>query len=87
LICASAWATTVWWDGVVTRQAWKDTAAHLEVNNVPFTVLKDATFFEVTKKSDGVVEKEPIRLDQIYSGQKVMIRIQGHRIYEVQVLK
>ncbi len=87
VICATAWATTVWWDGTVTRPAWKDKAAHLEVNNVVFTIMKDATFYAVTKKSNGVMEQKAIRLGDIRSGDKVMIRIQGHRIYEVQVLK
>jgi hypothetical protein len=59
----------------------------LEVNNVVFTVVKDAAFYSVIKKSNGVMEREVIRLGDIRYGDKVMIRIQGHRIYEVQVLK
>lgn len=85
---STVWANnTVWIEGIVTQGPWTEQYRHIEVNGVKFTLMSDATIYERSKDPYGGFREDPLPFNQIYTGQKLLILIQGHRIYQIVVLR
>ncbi|MFH1090484.1 MAG: hypothetical protein V1742_02835 [Pseudomonadota bacterium] len=81
-------AVGVWWEGTVTQGPWVEKDQRmLGVNNVTFSLMADATIYERTNDYSGISHQNPISFESIRPGQKVLVRIQGHRIHQVIVLE
>jgi hypothetical protein len=89
LLLASAfvWAHTVWLEGRVGKAPWTEKYRHIEVNGVKYTFMPDATINVHHRNGSGSYVDDPIPLSHIRKGQRVLIRIQGYRIYEITVLE
>ncbi|MDY6852458.1 MAG: hypothetical protein SV487_10360 [Thermodesulfobacteriota bacterium] len=87
-ISGPASAMTIWTEGRVTKAPWTDNEyRHLEVNGVKFTLMPKANIWKRTKNYKNIYNEKPIALNRVRPGQKVLIRHQGHRIYELVVLR
>jgi len=81
-------AQAMWHTGTVTKEAWKDTYDRIEVNDVPYTLMPEGVRIAAQYQSQpGIYNSRRIQLKDISQGQKVMIRAQGHRIYEILVVR
>ena len=89
-IMASAGPATAvgfWWEGTVTKAPWVEEDRQLiGVNKITFSVMPTTTYYERSDDSDGISQQKPIEFRSIRFGQKVLIRIQGHRIHQIIVL-
>ncbi|PXF54244.1 MAG: hypothetical protein C4B57_08105 [Deltaproteobacteria bacterium] len=81
-------AHTQWVSGVVTTSPWKERHEHIRVNNVTYTLMPKIVNVTIRHQTDsGIWSEKTISLDDIRRGQKIMIRVQGHRIYQIIVIE
>jgi hypothetical protein len=77
-------AMTVWESGRVTKSPWVETHRHIEVNGVKYTFMPQEIKMErLYRLSSGQWQVEDVSFRDIRVGDKIWMRIQGHRIYEV----
>lgn len=81
-------AHTQWVSGVVTTSPWKEKYEHIRVNNVTYTLMPKIVNVTIRHQTDsGIWSEKTMSLDDIRRGQKIMIRVQGHRIYQIIVIE
>lgn len=81
-------AHTEWVSGEVTTSPWKEEHEYIRVNNVQYTLMPKIVSITKRHQTDsGIWSEELISLDDIRRGQKIMIRVQGHRIYQIIVIE
>ncbi len=74
-------AMGVWEMGIVTKEPWGEQDQHIKVDNVKYTFAqKDVVLARHYLNSSGIWTEEPISLRRIQEGQKVVLKVQGHRI-------
>ena len=77
-------AATVWESGRVTKSPWVERHRHIEVNGAKYTFMpQDIKMERLYKDAAGNWHKENVSFRDIRVGDKVWMRIQGHRIYEM----
>lgn len=82
----AVYARTEWVMGTVTKGPWVETHRHMEVDGVKYTFMpRDVNMEKHYQSYSGIWQKEDISFRDIRVGQKVMIRIQGRRIYELYI--
>ena len=80
----AASAMTVWVSGMVTKGPWVEKYRHIEVNNEKYTLMPgDVRIERLYLSHPGIWQREDIPLGDIRVGQKIMINVQGHRIYQI----
>ena len=80
----TASAMTVWVNGMVTKGPWVEEYRHIEVNNEKYTLMPGEVRIERLYQSQpGIWQREDMPLRDIRVGQKIMINVQGHRIYQI----
>jgi hypothetical protein len=80
-------AHTVWLEGRVSQAPWSEKHRHIEVNGEKYTFMPEATINLHHRNASGSYTEDPIPMSHIRKGQRVLIRIQGYRIYEITVLE
>ncbi|MGD8985433.1 MAG: hypothetical protein PVH99_14150 [Desulfobacteraceae bacterium] len=79
-----AFAMTVWVSGTVTKGPWVEKYRHIEVNNEKYTLMPgDVRIERLYLSHPGIWQREDMVLGNIRVGQKIMINVQGHRIYQI----
>ena len=79
-------ASTVWESGRVTKSPWVERYRHIEVNGVKYTFMpQDIKMERLYQTSAGQWHEEAVTFGDIRVGDKVWMRIQGHRIYEMRL--
>ena len=81
LLCEPILAHTVWVSGVVTKKPWTEKYQYIEVNNVRYTFMPK--IFKITASRKTLARSDNQIIDSIKEGQTILIRVQGHRIYEI----
>jgi len=77
---------TVWESGRVTKSTWVETHRHIEVNGVKYTFMPQEIKMErFYKDAAGQWHQRDVSFRDIRIGDKVWMRIQGHRIYEMRL--
>ena len=84
---ARANSNTIWYEGQITDGPWSGEPRRMAVNGVTFSLMPDAPVYRRTTNFSGITQQGAISFRDLRKGQQVMIRIQGHRIYQVIVLK
>ena len=80
----SAYAMTVWVSGTVTKGPWEEKYRHIEVDNKKYTLMPDDVRIErLTQTYSGIWQREDMPFGDIGVGQRIMINVQGHRIYQI----
>jgi len=83
-LSVSASAMTVWVSGTVTKGPWEEKYRHIEVDNKKYTLMPDDVRIErLTRTYSGIWQREDMFFRDIHVGQKIMINVQGHRIYQI----
>jgi len=83
-LLGSASARTVWVTGTVTKGPWIEKYRHIEVDNVKYTLMpNDVRIERLLQTYSGIWQRESVLFGDIREGQKIMINIQGHRIYQI----
>ena len=81
---ASASAMTVWVSGTVTKEPWVEKYRHIEVDNRKYTLMPgDVRIERLYQTYSGIWQREDMPFEDIGLGQKIMINVQGHRIYQI----
>jgi hypothetical protein len=81
---APLFARTVWVSGTVTKSPWLEKYSYIEVDGVKYTFMpKDVNMERQYQAYDGIWHRESILLRDIREGHRVMMRVQGHRIYQL----
>ncbi len=79
-----AFAMTVWVSGTVTKGPWVEKYRHIEVDNEKYTLMPgDVRIERLYLSHPGIWQREDVPLGDIRVGQKIMINVQGHRIYQI----
>ena len=79
-------AATFWDSGSVTKSPWVEKYRHIEVDGVKYTFMpQDIKMERFYRDSSGQWQKEAVSFEDIRIGDKVRMRIQGHRIYEIRL--
>ena len=79
-------AATVWKTGSVSKSPWLETDRHIEVNGVKYTFMpQDIKMERLYRISSDRWHQEEVSFRDIRIGDKVLMRIQGHRIYEFRI--
>jgi hypothetical protein len=79
-----AFAMTVWVSGTVTKDPWVEKYRHIEVNNEKYTLMPgDVRIERLYLSRPGIWQREDMPLGDIRVGQRIMINVQGHRIYQI----
>jgi hypothetical protein len=81
-----AMADPTWLEGTVTEGPSEGQFRYLGVNNVKFTLSSQAVIYERTTEASGISQQDPLDFNRIRMGQKVIIRHEGIRIFEIIVL-
>ena len=77
-------AMTVWVSGTVTKAPWVEEYRHIEVNNEKYTLMPgDVRIERLYLSQPGIWQMEDMLLGDIRVGQRIMINVQGHRIYQI----
>ena len=80
----AAFAMTVWVSGMVTKDPWVEKYRHIEVNNEKYTLMPgDVRIERLYLSHPGIWQREDMLLGDIRVGQRIMINVQGHRIYQI----
>jgi hypothetical protein len=80
----SAFAMTIWVSGTVTKDPWVEKYRHIEVNNEKYTLMPgDVRIERLYQSHPGIWQREDTPFGEIRVGQKIMINVQGHRIYQI----
>lgn len=84
LLCQSAAAVGVWKSGTITRAPWSDSSYnYLAIDNITYTIMPEAKMALVYQKK-GATYKSPIKAAALQRGDKVVAKIQGNRIYQLE---
>ena len=78
-------ASTIWIEGKVTRGPWVEKYTHIEVNGVKYTITPEASIRHLYRNSSGIYLEETIPLNKLKAGIVIMLRVQGHRIFEINI--
>ncbi|GEM_PF-2412614 len=90
VLCLASYvpAHTQWVSGIVTTSPWKERHEHIRVNNVTYTLMPKIVNVTIRHQTDsGIWSEKTMSLNDIRRGQKIMIRAQGHRIYQIIVIE
>jgi len=80
----AAFSMTVWVSGMVTKGPWVEKYRHIEVNNEKYTIMPgDVRIERLYLSHPGIWQREDMLLGDIRVGQRIMINVQGHRIYQI----
>ena len=83
-LSVSASAMTVLVNGTVTKGPWVEKYRHIEVDNEKYTLMPgDVRIERLYQSYSGIWQREDVPLRDIRVGQKIMINVQGHRIYQI----
>ncbi len=87
ILSTSLTASPIWVTGIVTKVAWFDRYRRIEVDHVKYTLMPDNV--NITKRykeyDDRYLDKK-IPLAYITKGRKIMMRAQGHTVYQIILL-
>ncbi len=86
-LIADAESWRYWKQGEVTRALWsEDGFRKIEIDKIPYTIIPDARFYQITKSRTGAFNETSIGIDKVYRTQRVEYLVQGFRIYQLKVL-
>ena len=73
----------IWVEGVVTKAPWKSDYLRLKVDRVVYIILPKCRVFRQVQSAEGAYGKEPATWDVIKEGDKVNVKAQGNRIFDI----
>lgn len=84
--CWQALAIGQWHEGIVTKAAWVNKYLYIQINNVRYTIMKDAKIVTVYEEK-GASYRESISIDAIVNGSRLFYKNEGNRIYEIEKIR
>ena len=78
----SLFARTVWRTGTVTKKPWIEKHRYIEVNNIKYLFMPKVRLVKHYFIGSAKGEEEEISFGDIRAGDKVLMRVQGFRVYE-----
>jgi len=83
----TAFAIGFWVHGEVNKAPWSaSNYTYMVVNNVKYTIMKEANIKEVIEKKDAVY-KTGAGIRDIRRGDEVLLQAEGNRIYQIEILR
>ena len=74
-----------WRLGTITARPHTGKYRQLEVDGKPYTLMPDIRIAELYQSEPGIVNEKQLGFHQLRKGQRVNIKVEGLRIYEIQV--
>jgi hypothetical protein len=78
-------AGPAWHLGTITAKPASGKHRQLVVDKKPYTLMPDIRIAELYQSEPGIVNERQIGFHQLRIGQRVNIKVEGLRIYEIQV--
>lgn len=79
-------AVGFWQKGKITRAPWKAQYTYVKVDKVKYTIMKGTTIYKRTK-TDGAAMYDPIKLNELHKGDTITLKVEGNRIYNIELIK
>lgn len=83
LLPSATMADTRWKTGKITTPPWQNQYSHIGIDGRDYTFMPKAALNLRVKKRSGLIQEKPLSLQQLKKKQKVFIKIQGSRIYQL----
>jgi len=80
-------AHTHWRRGTVTKIPWQGRHRYIEIDKQLYTFMPEATVVARWQSVRGNFNQRPFKWNRVRVGQKVLMSIQGCRIYKLVVLE
>lgn len=75
-----------WHGGIVTKSPWVDQYTFIQIDNVRYTIMKDAKIVKVYEKN-GATYRDKLKLYSILLGNKLVYKNEGNRIYQIETMR
>jgi hypothetical protein len=75
-----------WIEGTVTKAPWDGEYTFIQLDDVKYTVMKDVDVTKVYTRN-GITNKDKIRFSSIRQGDRLLIKVEGNRIYQIEQLR
>jgi len=82
----NALAIGKWIKGTVTRAPWKGGYLYIKIDNVRYTIMKNADAVYVYSKN-GAAYKDNIQISSIRRGDILLAKVEGNRIYQIEKIR
>ena len=82
----NAFAIGKWREGVVTKKPWNGQYKFVKIDNVRYTIMKDAKVRLVYEKN-GAQYKDKINVSSIRRSDTLVIMVEGNRIYQIEKIR
>jgi len=79
----NSFAIGTWEKGTVTKAPWSSNYTFININNVKYTIMKDAKIVRVYSKN-GAAYRDKISIYSITRGQSLLYKSEGNRIYQIE---
>lgn len=86
LSCTLCQGRQVWTQGTVTKAPWKNKHSYIKVDSRKYTFMPNAALVKRYSDYDETFHEKSVRYNKIRKGQKVLIRAEGCRIYQLKIL-
>ncbi|MDA3832847.1 MAG: hypothetical protein PF495_05570 [Spirochaetales bacterium] len=81
-----AFAIGQWHEGTVTKSPWTDKYTFIQIDNVKYTIMKDAKIVNTYQKK-GATYKDRMSLHSILDGNRLFYKNEGNRIYQIEKIR
>jgi hypothetical protein len=75
----------VWIEGKVTAKPWADNYRHIEVDKKTYTLMPDIRIAVRYQTQPGIINERQVDFHQIRQGQHITMKVEGLRVYEIQL--
>ena len=72
-------------EGTVTESVWGDNPYYLRINRVKYFIEPDEKIFkQVEKQGKWIIE--PVNAKNIQAGDKLLYKVRGRKLYDIQIM-
>jgi len=82
----NAFAIGKWLRGTVTKGPWTSKYSYIEIDNVRYTIMKNADAVYVYT-SNGAQYKNSMLVSSIRRGDTLLVKVEGNRIYQIEKIR
>lgn len=83
LLPSATMADTRWKTGKISTAPWQNQYWHIGIDGRDYIFMPKAVLQRRVKKKSGLFQEKPLPLQRLREKQKVFIKIQGSRIYQL----
>lgn len=85
VVVSNASAIGKWQKGIVNLPPYHNTYTYIIIDHIKYTVMPEVKVVDVYKKN-GSEYQDVVSLESIYKGAVLLFKVEGNRIYQIQIL-